>query len=38
MCAVKGLLFQRVEVPSRQRSSQPGSYLSGYGGNEVIEA
>ena len=29
-CAVKGLLFQRVEVPFRQRSSQPGSYSNGY--------
>jgi hypothetical protein len=34
----KGSSFQRVRVPPRQRSSQPGSYPSGYGGNEVVEA
>jgi len=37
-CAVKGLLFQQVQVLSRQRSFQPGSYPSGHGGNEVAEA
>ena len=35
---MKGLLFQQVQVLSRQRSFQPGSYASGYGGNEVAEA
>jgi len=37
-CAVKGLLFQQVQVLSRQRSFQPGSYPSGHGGNEGAEA
>ncbi len=31
----EGLLFQRVRVPSRQRSSRPGSYPSDRGGNEA---
>jgi hypothetical protein len=31
-------MFQQVEVLSRQRSSQPGSYPSGRGGNEAVEA
>ena len=35
---MKGLLFQQVQVLSRQRSFQPGSYPSGHGGNEVAEA
>src|SRR5262249_18503534 len=34
----KGPLFQQVRVLSRQRSSRPGSYPSGCGGNEVAEA
>ena len=34
----KGPLFQRVEVPPRQRSSRPGSYPSSRGGNEAAEA
>ncbi len=37
-CAVKGDLFQRVQVLPRQRSSQPGSYPNGCGGNEAVEA
>ena len=35
-CAVKGSLFQQVEVLPRQRSSRPGSYPSGRGGNEAV--
>lgn len=34
----KGLLFQQVRVLSRQRSSRPGSYPSGCGGNEAVGA
>jgi len=34
----KGALFQQVRVLPRQRSSQPGSYPSSHGGNEVAEA
>jgi len=34
----EGSLFQQVQDLSRQRSSQPGSYLSGPGGNEGVEA
>ena len=34
----KDSLFQQVEVLPRQRSSRPGSYSSGYGGNKVVEA
>jgi len=37
-CAVKGSLFQQVKVLPRQRSSRPGSYPSGCGGNEAAEA
>ena len=37
-CAVKGPLFQQVEVLSRQRSSRPGSYPSDCGGNKAVEA
>ena len=37
-CAVKGLLFQQVRVLSRQRSSRPGSYPNGCGGNEAFGA
>src|SRR5713226_758921 len=37
-CAVQGLMFQQVQVLSRQRSFQPGSYPSGHGGNEGAEA
>ena len=37
-CAVKGSLFQRVEVPPRQRSSRLGIYPCGRGGNEAVEA
>ena len=34
----EGPWFQQVEVLPRQRSSQPGSYLSSRGGNEAAEA
>jgi hypothetical protein len=34
----KGPLFQQVRVLPRQRSSRPGSYPSGRGGNEAVEA
>ncbi len=34
----KGSLFQQVQVLPRQRSSQPGSYPRGRGGNEAVEA
>src|SRR5262245_10869367 len=37
-CAVKGSLFQQVQVLSRQRSSRPGSYPSGCRGNEAVGA
>jgi len=37
-CAVKGMPFQRVQVPPRQGSSRPGSYPSGGGGNEAVGA
>ncbi len=34
----KDSLFQQVKVLLRQRSSQPGSYPRGRGGNEAVEA
>ena len=38
VCAAKGPLFQPVRVLPRQRSSQPGSYPNGCGGNEAFGA
>jgi len=34
----EGPMIQQVQVLSRQRSSQPGSYPSNRGGNEAVEA
>ena len=34
----EGALFQQVRVLPRQRSSRPGSYPNGCGGNEAVEA
>ncbi len=35
---MKGSLFQQVKVLPRHRSSRPGSYPSGRGGNEAIRS